>query len=282
MTDTISAQGNNKKRRIDSTGGQSTLTEQEALIASLRSAVQKTNVTLGAWEKVFGDANNDASTPEEAKEKVTRLHEDITKLRSEKETLLKRESVLLLQVARLQQNNQSLKNRLEDAAQFKAPVYEDVQRVFLDPRVNEHVEKLQQELSTTQNQLKQSQDDLLAMKFNPQMNIGRKLIEKCRQLHQENEDLGKQLESQQEESQKVLVDLSLQKAYIQELKRCYTEAEEIIDAQQAEIKLLQKLLADGRAPQRKCSKTNDAKEGEPAHNAVEEKDQTDSSELVAN
>ena len=64
---------------------------------------------------------------------------------------------------------ESKKNRLEDAAQFKAPVYEDVQRVFLDPRVNEHVEKLQQELSTTQNQLKQSQDDLLAMKFNPQV-----------------------------------------------------------------------------------------------------------------
>ena len=63
---------------------------------------------------------------------------------------------------------------------------------------------------------------------------------------------------------------------------CVVEAEEIIDAQQAEIKLLQKLLADGRAPQRKCSKTNDAKEGEPAHNAVEEKDQTDSNELVAN
>ena len=53
----------------------------------------------------------------------------------------------------------------------------------------------QQELEETKKKMQETQEELSAWKFTPDSATGKRLMAKCRQLLQENEDIGKMISS---------------------------------------------------------------------------------------
>lgn len=77
--------------------------------------------------------------------------------------------------------------------------------------------RLKQELTSTKARLEETQNELSAWKFTPDSNTGKKLMAKCRLLHQENEDLGRMTSSGR--IAKLEGDLALQKSFSEEVKK---------------------------------------------------------------
>lgn len=88
---------------------------------------------------------------------------------------------------------------------------------LLDPAVNVLILRLKQELTSTKARLEETQNELSAWKFTPDSNTGKKLMAKCRLLHQENEDLGRMTSSGR--IAKLEGDLALQKSFSEEVKK---------------------------------------------------------------
>lgn len=88
---------------------------------------------------------------------------------------------------------------------------------LLDPAVNVLVMRMKQELTCTRNHLEETQNEFSAWKFTPDSNTGKKLMAKCRLLHQENEELGKMTTSGR--IAKLEGDLALQKTFSEEAKK---------------------------------------------------------------
>lgn len=88
---------------------------------------------------------------------------------------------------------------------------------LLDPAVNVLILRLKQELTSTKTRLEETQNELSAWKFTPDSNTGKKLMAKCRLLHQENEDLGRMTSSGR--IAKLEGDLALQKSFSEEVKK---------------------------------------------------------------
>lgn len=88
---------------------------------------------------------------------------------------------------------------------------------LLDPAVNVLIQRLKQELTSTKAKLEETQNELSAWKFTPDSNTGKKLMAKCRLLHQENEDLGRMTSSGR--IAKLEGDLALQKSFSEEVKK---------------------------------------------------------------
>ena len=62
---------------------------------------------------------------------------------------------------------------------------------LLDPAVNIIVTKLTQELDATKAKLAQVNEEMSAWKFTPDSVTGKRLMARCRQLLQENEEIAK-------------------------------------------------------------------------------------------
>lgn len=88
---------------------------------------------------------------------------------------------------------------------------------LLDPAVNMLILRLKQELTSTKARLEETQNELSAWKFTPDSNTGKKLMAKCRLLHQENEELGRMTSSGR--IAKLEGDLALQKSFSEEVKK---------------------------------------------------------------
>jgi hypothetical protein len=87
----------------------------------------------------------------------------------------------------------------------------------LDPAVNAQFQKLREALEQSEKKLKEKQDELDALQFQPSSITGRKLIAKCKLLQEENEELG--LQMSEERIHKLENELALQRDLSEEYKR---------------------------------------------------------------
>lgn len=106
---------------------------------------------------------------------------------------------------------------LKSAQVGSASVVGNARTCMLDPSVNVLVMRMKQELISTRNRLDETQSEFSAWKFTPDSNTGKKLMAKCRLLHQENEDLGRMTTSGR--IAKLEGDLALQKNFSEEAKK---------------------------------------------------------------
>lgn len=108
-------------------------------------------------------------------------------------------------------------NQITELKSSQTPVTNALKTAILDPAINIIVHKLKNELKATKTKLEETQNELSAWKFTPDSNTGKRLMSKCRQLYQENEELGKMTSNGR--LAKLEGDLSFHKSFCDELKK---------------------------------------------------------------
>lgn len=106
-------------------------------------------------------------------------------------------------------------------------------------------------MEETKKKMQETQDELSAWKFTPDSATGKRLMAKCRQLLQENEDLGKAISSGR--LAKLENELAMQKALCAEMKKNQEEMDDFVqeldtdmEGMQSTIYFLQQQLKEAK------------------------------------
>ncbi|XP_025208780.1 pre-mRNA-splicing regulator female-lethal(2)D-like isoform X1 [Melanaphis sacchari] len=147
-----------------------------------------------------------------------------------------------------------------------------------DPAVNLLIQKLRQDLCATKIRLEETQSELNAWKFTPDSNTGKRLMAKCRLLYQENEELGKVVNSGR--VAKLEGELALQKNLSEEVKKSQSELDDFlqdldedVEGMQSTIYFLQNELQKCKASvQSTNNSANDEKNPKSVLNGIKKDD----------
>ncbi|KAK7575935.1 hypothetical protein V9T40_012221 [Parthenolecanium corni] len=137
-----------------------------------------------------------------------------------------REKILLRKLSLKEQEIQEYVTQISELKTSQIPSLTTSKSTLLDPAVNIIVQKLKTELSNTKASLEETQNELNAWKFTPDSNTGKRLMAKCRLLHQENEELGKMISSGR--VAKLEGELALQKSFSEEVRKSQCELDELL------------------------------------------------------
>ncbi|CAG9564614.1 unnamed protein product [Danaus chrysippus] len=165
---------------------------------------------------------------EKAKEVEERIKQQYTESQH-------REKILVRRLAAKEQEIQDYVSQITELKSSHASL--NGRPSLLDPAVNMVILRLKQELTSTKARLEETQNELSAWKFTPDSNTGKKLMAKCRLLHQENEDLGRMTSSGR--IAKLEGDLALQKSFSEEVKKSQSELDEFLQELDEDVEGMQ-------------------------------------------
>jgi hypothetical protein len=126
---------------------------------------------------------------------VNKVPDYIFEMFLQKPDASRREHLLVCRLTTKEQELQELSNQIAELKAAQAPSMSAMRNSLLDPAVNIVIQNLKKELDATKIKMKETQEELSAWKFTPDSVTGKRLMSKCRQLLQENEDLGKMISS---------------------------------------------------------------------------------------
>ncbi|XP_026321266.1 pre-mRNA-splicing regulator female-lethal(2)D [Hyposmocoma kahamanoa] len=181
---------------------------------SLRAAWRNQDLYIDHLESLNKQLEANLETAKEAEEKTKQQYAESQH----------REKVLVRRLAAKEQEIQDYVSQITELKSSHASL--NGRPTLLDPAVNVLILRLKQELTSTKARLEETQNELSAWKFTPDSNTGKKLMAKCRLLHQENEDLGRMTSSGR--IAKLEGDLALQKSFSEEVKKSQSELDEVI------------------------------------------------------
>ena len=117
----------------------------------------------------------------------SKLREGEEKVRGETS---RREQMLVMRLTGKEQELQEMVSQIAELKAAQAPSTAALRNTLIDPAVNLVIQKLTKECDALKKQAEEARDELAAWKFTPDSATGKRLMAKCRQLYQENEDLG--------------------------------------------------------------------------------------------
>lgn len=166
------------------------------------------------------------------------------RLRQQQQEASRRENVLVMRLTAKEQEVQDYLSKLEEMRMNAASTSRSV---LLDPAVNVIFQRMRHDLQQAKDQVEQTRQELNAWQFTPDSNMGKRLMARCRTLIQENEELGKLVNSGR--VAKLEGDLSMLRTHCQELQKSQTEVDdyllvmdEDLEAMQATVIYVQKQL----------------------------------------
>ena len=101
----------------------------------------------------------------------------------------RRENLLVMRLTAKEQELQEMAAQIAELKSAQAPSTAALRSTLLDPAVNLVIQKLTKECDQLKKAAEEAQNELAAWKFTPDSATGKRLMAKCRQLYQENEDL---------------------------------------------------------------------------------------------
>ena len=145
-----------------------------------------------------------------------------------------------------------------------------LRNALLDPAVNIVIQNLKKELEATKKKMQETQEELSAWKFTPDSVTGKRLMSKCRQLLQENEDLGKMISSGR--LAKLEGELAMQKKLCEEMKKNQVEMDDFVqeldedvEGMQSTIYFLQQQLKEAKETIANLEKNKTKDDQQPDH-----------------
>jgi hypothetical protein len=174
-----------------------------------------------------------------------RMQRELGQHRREKSSMVLRLTLKERETAELQQQIRELRTALR-------PTHTQTSTLLLDPAVNAEIMRLREEVKEAQRKEKEAQDALQASQFQQGSIAGKKLIQKCKELQAENEQLGKDLSEGR--VQKLRADAALQKEYAGELRKALQETREWVEHLMDELETSQALALSLRRELREAQK----------------------------
>jgi len=162
------------------------------------------------------------------------------KMNPDQEDVSKREHLLVCRLAIKEQELQELSNQVAELKAAQAPSMSALRNALLDPAVNIIIQNLKKELEATKKKMQETQEELSAWKFTPDSVTGKRLMSKCRQLLQENEDLGKMISSGR--LAKLESELAMQKALCEEMKKNQVEMDDFVQELDEDVEGMQSTI----------------------------------------
>jgi len=163
----------------------------------------------------------------------------------------RREQLLVMRLTAKEQELQEMAAQIAELKAAQAPSNTQLRQTLLDPAVNLVIQRLTKECDKLKKEAEEAQNELAAWKFTPDSATGKRLMAKCRQLYQENEDLGKMIASGR--LAKLEGELSLQKNLSEEMKKNQLEMDEFmaeldedVEGMQSTIYYLQQQLREAK------------------------------------
>merc|ERR1740128_710373 len=163
----------------------------------------------------------------------------------------RREQLLVMRLTAKEQELQEMAAQIAELKAAQAPTNAQLRQTLLDPAVNLVIQRLTKECDQLKKAAEEAQNELAAWKFTPDSATGKRLMAKCRQLYQENEDLGKMIASGR--LAKLEGELSLQKNLSEEMKKNQLEMDEFmaeldedVEGMQSTIYYLQQQLREAK------------------------------------
>lgn len=208
-----------------------------------------------------------------------------SKVRHLREDSYKRENLLLMRLSGKEQDINELVNQINELKKWKNSSFKN--SAVLDPAVNLILSRLRSELDSSRKKMMEIQEELNAWKFTPDSGTGKRLMAKCRQLLQENEDIGKMIASGR--LAKLEGELAMTKKLAAEMTKNQLEMDEFVqeldedvEGMQSTIYYLQQQLKEANNKLAQYSKQNkDVKtENNPRNDEEEEEEESSSNTKI--
>ena len=152
----------------------------------------------------------------------------------------RRESALVLRLALKDRECVEAWAQCRSLRQALQPSYVQETSLLLDPAVNAEIMRLREEVELAKKKEQDAKDELQACQFQSGSIPGKKLMNKCKELQAENDQLGKELSEGQ--VQKLKADCALQKQHAQELQKALEETREFVEHLTEELDTSQALV----------------------------------------
>lgn len=131
-------------------------------------------------------------------------------------------------------------DKLDQLAQNQQPSTHQLESTLVDPALNLMFEKMRSEIETSRIKVEEMQNELSAWKFTPDSTTGKRLMAKCRLLHNENEELGKEMSTGW--VAQLTGNLALQKKFSDEMKKSQSEMDEFLLELEEEVEGMQNTI----------------------------------------
>ncbi|XP_070568951.1 pre-mRNA-splicing regulator WTAP-like [Ptychodera flava] len=171
-------------------------------------------------------------------EELAGLRESEEKLKQQQQDSTRRENVLVMRLTTKEQEMQEYATQLTELKQNSSSA--QLRSILLDPAINILFQRIKKELEEGKDKLEQAQSEMSAWKFTPDSQTGKKLMSRCRQLIQENQELGRQLS--QGRIAQLEAELALQKKYSEELKSSQDELNDFVIQLDEEVEGMQSTI----------------------------------------
>ena len=133
-----------------------------------------------------------------------------------------------------------LQDKLAQITQNQLPSSYQLEATLIDPALNLMFEKMKSEVESAKTKVEEMQNELSAWKFTPDSTTGKRLMAKCRLLHNENEELGKEMSTGW--VAQLTGNLALQKKFSEEMKKSQTELDEFLLELEEEVEGMQNTI----------------------------------------
>lgn len=200
----------------------------------LQSLCVEKDLYITQLQKQLEDAKQSNTKLSQQAERASFLEK---KLKQQQLESSRKENILIMRLTLKEQELQDCLAQIEALKQLRLPTNTQLESYLLDPTLNYMFEQMKKEVDSAKSRAEEMQSELNAWKFTTDSVTGKRLMSKCRQLHQENEELGKMISSGK--IAKLEGGLAMSKKYSEELKKSQSEIEEVLMEMEEDMEGLQ-------------------------------------------
>lgn len=163
-------------------------------LATCQAELEATRTEIQKWQTAFqnGPATPAGTTPDPGLvvTHLQNLKSSEESLREKLEKAKKREAAFIVTYAKREREIADLKSAVQDLKkQLRLPSLQ-ARRFLLDPAIHEEFTRLKTLVEEKDKKVKELQDNVAAVNFSPSSRMGRMLMNKCKDLQKENEEIG--------------------------------------------------------------------------------------------
>ncbi|KAF8093726.1 hypothetical protein N665_0379s0018 [Sinapis alba] len=190
-------------------------------LASSQNELEAAKAEILKWKSAF---QNESFVPAGKSPEPRFLIDYIQNLKSSEKSLKeqleiakRKEASYIVQYAKREQEMAELKSAVRDLKSQLKPASMQARRLLLDPAIHEEFSRLKNLVEEKDKKVKELQDSLTAFTFTPLSLKGKMLMEKCKTLQEENEEIGHQ--AAEGKIHELAMKLSMQKSQNAELRK---------------------------------------------------------------